>query len=355
MHRATVAVYDERGRSWAARRRPIRRSEALEFGRSVDKGALRADLGCGGGRYLNELGHPVVGIDASRAMLSMCRDRAPRAMLVRGDLEALPFGRGTLSAGWANMSYLHVGRLDLPTALADLHRAMVVGAPVDIQVMAGDFEGDDLPDDDVGGRFFCAWTPQALRDVLVGAGFTDLELTTSADVLRARARRARTLADTVGGGMRLLFVGLNPSLFAADSGVAFARPGNRFWPAAIAAGIVTKDRDPLRALKTDRVGMTDLVKRATPRAAELKASEYRDGLSRVERLVEWTRPSAVCFVGMSGWREVVDQGAEPGEQERTMGGRPVYVMPSTSGANAHARMDDLIAHLSSAAALADQS
>ena len=32
--------------------------------------------------------------------------------------------------------------------------------------------------------------------------------------------------------------GLNPSLYAADAGVGFARPGNRFWPAALAAGIV---------------------------------------------------------------------------------------------------------------------
>ena len=59
-----------------------------------------------------------------------------------------------------------------------------------------------------------------------------------------QATRARSLPDTVGPGMRLLVCGLNPSVYSADAGIGFARPGNRFWPAAIAAGIVTVDRDP---------------------------------------------------------------------------------------------------------------
>ena len=41
--------------------------------------------------------------------------------------------------------------------------------------------------------------------------------------------------------MRLFVCGLNPSVYSADAGVGFARPGNRFWPAALAAGIVTTD------------------------------------------------------------------------------------------------------------------
>ncbi len=96
--------------------------------------------------------------------------------------------------------------------------------------------------------------------------------------------RSRSLPDTVGPGMRLLVCGLNPSEYAADAGVGFARPGNRFWPAAIAAGLVVDDRDPMAALERG-VGMTDLVKRATPRAAELRNEEYRAGLARVTRLV----------------------------------------------------------------------
>jgi hypothetical protein len=59
----------------------------------------------------------------------------------------------------------------------------------------------------------------------------------------------------------------------------------------------------------------------------------------------------VCFVGLAGWRAAVDPLAAPGEQTGGFGGIPAYVMPSTSGANAHARLDDLVDHLRRAAAL----
>jgi TDG/mug DNA glycosylase family protein len=59
-------------------------------------------------------------------------------------------------------------------------------------------------------------------------------------------------------------------------------------------------------------------------------------------------------VGLGGWRVVADRRAVAGVQERTLGGTPVYVMPHTSGLNAHSRLDDLTAHLRSAARLADE-
>jgi TDG/mug DNA glycosylase family protein len=153
--------------------------------------------------------------------------------------------------------------------------------------------------------------------------------------------------------MRMLVCGLNPSLYAADAGLGFARPGNRFWPAALAAGVVSVDRDPDHALRLHGVGMTDLVKRATVRADELSAAEYRAGFARVERLVTWLRPGVVCFVGLAGWRVAVDRRAEPGVQAITVGGAGVYVMPSTSGLNARSPLSLLTAHLRAAAALAD--
>jgi TDG/mug DNA glycosylase family protein len=101
--------------------------------------------------------------------------------------------------------------------------------------------------------------------------------------------------------MRLLLCGLNPSPASVEAGVGFARPGNRFWPAAHAAGLATKDRDPRHALLIDGLGMTDLVKRPTRTAAELTTEEYRAGLHRVQRLVEWLQPGVVCFIGLAGW------------------------------------------------------
>ncbi len=354
MDRATVDIYEKRGLEWAQHHPPVQRSEARGFARGVASGALRVDLGCGTGRYTRDLGVPVVGINAARAMLERCRSAVPGALLVQGDLEELPFRTGTLHGGWAHMSYLHVPSVRLPGALADLHRALVVGAPVEVQVLAGDYEGDALPADRIGGRFFASWTARGLTDVLAGAGFEVGAVEIERDFVRASAVRARSLSDVVGPGMHLLVVGLNPSLYAADAGVGYARPGNRFWPAARAAGLVTRDRDPAHALHAHRMGMTDIVKRATAKAAELSPDEYRAGLARVERLVRWLEPGAVCFVGLTGWRYAVDSHARAGPQTRPIGGRPVYVMPSTSGANAHARLDDLSAHLRAARALADE-
>lgn len=192
-----------------------------------------------------------------------------------------------------------------------------------------------------------------LEALLVGGGF---EVTDPVEVgrdgrLRTRAVRARTLADTVGTGMRLLVCGVNPSLYSADAGVGYARPGNRFWPAALAAGLVDVDRDPQAALERG-VGMTDFVKRATRTAAEVTRQEYAAGFDRVSALVEWLAPGAVCFVGLSGWRSVADRSATAGRQPATVGGRPVYVMPSTSGLNARTPLAELAAHLAAAAELA---
>jgi TDG/mug DNA glycosylase family protein len=228
-------------------------------------------------------------------------------------------------------------REQVPLALADLHRSLDVGDPVELVVSRG-------PD---------GWSRATLDDVLVGGGFTVDRLVEVGDSwLHATATRARTLPDTVGPGMRLLVCGLNPSVYSADAGVGFARPGNRFWPAALAAEIVTRDRDPGHALAHGRIGMTDLVKRATPRADELTTAEYRAGLERVARLTAWLRPGAVCFVGLAGWRAAVDRKAVAGPQPDALGGVPVYVMPSTSGLNARVPPAELAAHLRAAAGLA---
>ena len=179
--------------------------------------------------------------------------------------------------------------------------------------------------------------PEWENDVVTGGGFEPAR--------NGRVRRVRTLPDTIGARMRLLIVGLNPSEYAADAGVGFARPGNRFWPAALEAGIVTRDRDPLHALTAHRIGMTDLVKRATPRADALASDEYRSGMARIARIGAWLRPKAICFVGLAGYRVAVDRRATAGWQEDAVGACHTYVMPNPSGLNAHVRVSDLAAHL----------
>lgn len=356
MERATVRIYDERGLEWATTHaNPGRRNEAEAFARRVEAGDLRLDAGCGAGRYLPHLGRPSVALDASAVMLHTCREENPDALYVQADVEHLPFVRHSIGGAWSWMTHLHVPRVRLPLALWDLHRVLKVGAPLEIQVLEGDYEGTELPGDTVSGRFFAGWSGDQLLDQVVGAGF-EVEpgsLVVSGDEVRLRAVRGRTLANTVGEGMRLLVCGVNASYYSADAGVGYARPGNRFWPAALAAGIVERDRDPLAALLGHGMGMTDFVKRATRTAAEVTSEEYRQGFDRLERLVAWLQPRAVCFVGLSGWRDVVDRRAMAGLQARPIGGRPAYVMPSTSGLNARSSLSELTEHLVAAAALAD--
>ena len=347
-----MEVYEQRAEDWLTRRRPAAPETAAALAARVVEGAWRVDLGCGPGWHLKHLGQPLVALDAAFAMLEQAHVEAPAAACVQGDLEALPFRSGSLGGAWAKASYLHIPAEWLPLALADLHRALVVGAPIDIMVHTG--RRPEEWTDEFAGRFFSAWDPEALADVVTGAGFEvdDVSLTGGerAEWVRVKATRLRSLADTVGPAMRLLVVGLNPSEYAADAGVAFARPGNRFWPAALAAGLVTRDRDPCHALRAHGIGLTDLSKRATPRAHWLTDEEYRTGVPRVERLVRWLLPDVVCFAGLAGYRAAVAPRAAAGWQPLSFGGRPAYAMPSPSGANQQATRASIAEHLRTAAA-----
>jgi TDG/mug DNA glycosylase family protein len=351
MDKDTVAIYEARAAEWKARRPASRTERARAFAARVPVGAVRADLGSGHGNYTADLGAPVVALDAARAMLEMVPDAAPGAWRVQADLEHPPFADRSLGAAWASMSYLHVSRPRLPLALARLHWALVAGAPVHIDVIEGDDDLGPLPrHDDFEGRRFAQWTEQGLRDTVVGAGLSVDALDRDGDSMYLSCTRLMTLPDTVAPGMRLLVCGLNPSIYSAERGVGYARPGNRFWPAALAAGLVTRAHDPLHALVAHGIGMTDLVKRPTVAADELTPDEYGDGVARVERLVGWLQPAAVCFVGLAGWRAAVDRKANVGPVAGGFAGVPAYLMPSTSGLNTHARLDDLTAHLRAALA-----
>ncbi len=184
------------------------------------------------------------------------------------------------------------------------------------------------------------------RELCEAAGFTGVRLESQGRNRRlwVRARRARTLPDWIRPGLRLLVCGLNPSLYAADAGVPFARPGNRFWGAAQAARLIVRDRDPFDAL-TRGVGFTDCAKRATRRASALRRGDYVAGLARLERQIQRYRPRVTCFIGLEGWRRVHDRHARAGWVSGGFGGRPAYLMPSTSGLNAHSDLAGLTAHL----------
>lgn len=297
-------------------------------------------------------------------MVDAARRAAPSVDAVQADLLHLPLAAGSFAGVWASQAHQHLPAMDLPMALAEVHRVLEVGGRFDLALFAtgddgstreevtGPGSGDDLP-----GRWFTWWALDHLLAVVEAAGF-GIDSVQVGDAPRPGAHRIveltataqRALPDHVGAAMRLLCVGLNPSEHAADAGVGYVTGSNRFWRAMAAAGLATADRDPRHLLHVDRIGMTDLVKRPTPRADVLTAAEYREGVDRLRALCTWLEPAAVAVVGLAGWRAAVDRKATVGWQPERLGPSPVYVLPSTSGLNAGTTLDQLVEHLQAASA-----
>ncbi len=343
MDRTTVEVYENNVPDWIEHRRRPRPPSLDAFVARCPPG-VRADVGCGPGWHSGFLGEPVVAFDASAAMASQVRSFAPDAWPLVADLEHLPFRNGALSGAWAHRSYMHIAAERLPMALRDLHMALEIDATVHIQVTSD--RNHENEDERFPGRHFTWWPAARLRDVVEAAGFEiDAFVDDGEEWIDIEATRAFMLPDTVATGMRVLIVGLNPGLLTAERGIGFVRPGNRFWPAAVASGLVPRPLDPAGALREANVGMTNLVRRATRGADELSRDEYQAGVERLARLVTWLEPQVVCFVGVTGYRAAVDKRAQLGWQPDGFAGAAAYVMPNTSGLNAHAKPADFVNHL----------
>ena len=145
--------------------------------------------------------------------------------------------------------------------------------------------------------------------------------------------------------MRVLFCGINPSLYSGWAGHHYARPGNRFWPALHQSGFTPRRLRPDEdaTLVDCGLGCTNLVARATARADELDAAEFRAGGERLRALVEEWTPRAVAVVGIGAARIAFDIPVlEPGRQPQGLGAAQLWVLPSTSGLNAHHQLPELV-------------
>ncbi len=151
------------------------------------------------------------------------------------------------------------------------------------------------------------------------------------------------LEPIVGPDLKVLFVGINPSLRSAEVGHNFARPGNRFYPALHAAGFTPRQLAPEEDATLPRydVGITNIAARPTRAAAELSNEELREGAAELERLVAEVQPRLVAFLGLTAYRTALARPkATLGLQEATLGGRPVWILPNPSGLNAHYKPAD---------------
>lgn len=158
------------------------------------------------------------------------------------------------------------------------------------------------------------------------------------------AARGRSVPDVIAPQLRVLFCGINPSLYSAAVGHHFARPGNRFWPALHRAGFVDRVLDPSeeRELLARGIGITNVVPCATASAAELTPDDYRRGAALLLRKVKKFAPAVVAFVGIEAYRIATGQPrATIGPQPQPFGGARAWLLPNPSGLNAHYQLDRL--------------
>jgi TDG/mug DNA glycosylase family protein len=156
----------------------------------------------------------------------------------------------------------------------------------------------------------------------------------------------RTIPDLVGPGLRVLFSGINPSLYSAATGHHFARPGNRFWPALHRSGFTPHQLHPSEQDELLRygLGVTNMVARASARADELHPAELLAGGRVLTATVARWRPAWLAVVGVTAYRTAFGRPkAVMGRQDHTVAGTPVWVLPNPSGLNAHYTVDTLAA------------
>jgi TDG/mug DNA glycosylase family protein len=149
-----------------------------------------------------------------------------------------------------------------------------------------------------------------------------------------------SLPDYLQPGLRLVFVGFNPSERAAAVGHYYAGRGNLFWPILYESGILP---EPLTYVEDERVlqfgiGLTDLVKRPTRSSADLSLTEARAGALVLQQKLLACAPDMVCFNGKGVYAWYSRQTTVPlGLQPDRIGCSGVFVVPSTSARNGRLR------------------
>jgi TDG/mug DNA glycosylase family protein len=161
-----------------------------------------------------------------------------------------------------------------------------------------------------------------------------------------------TVPDLIGPGVRQLFVGINPGLWTAATQSHFAHPGNRFYPALRLGGVIDREIDRGVGLSDDDrrylvergIGITNIVRRATAKASQLRPSELAAGGRELRAFVAVHRPVVVAIAGVTAYRTAfADRAATVGEQPHPFEGARLWIVPNPSGLNAHETVDTLAA------------
>jgi TDG/mug DNA glycosylase family protein len=142
--------------------------------------------------------------------------------------------------------------------------------------------------------------------------------------------------DVLGPGLRCVFCGINPGRFSAAAAAHFANPRNDFWRLLHAARFTPRvyDSGEQFALLELGLGLTNAAHRTTPGSSDLRRADFAGSVERLEGLALELRPAWIAFVGKEAYRGPFGDRPEHGVQERTLGATRLFVLPSTSPANA---------------------
>lgn len=136
--------------------------------------------------------------------------------------------------------------------------------------------------------------------------------------------------------MRIVLCGINPGHASAAAGAPFAHPRNDFWRLLEAAGLTPRLLAPSEAaeLLEYGIGLTNAARRTTRGSSDLRSADFAGARERLEAVAETYEPHVIAFVGKAAYQGVFRERPEHGLQERSLGRTALFVLPSTSPANA---------------------
>lgn len=137
-------------------------------------------------------------------------------------------------------------------------------------------------------------------------------------------------------GLRVVFCGINPGRVSAAAAAHFANPRNDFWRLLHAAGFTPRlfRPDEQFAVLERGIGLTNAARRTTKGSGDLRSSDFADSAARLEGIARELRPGWIGFVGKEAYRGTFGERPEFGVQERRLAETGLFVLPSTSPANA---------------------
>ena len=160
------------------------------------------------------------------------------------------------------------------------------------------------------------------------------------------AQAVSAVPDILAPGLRCVFCGINPGRRSSAAGCHFANPRNDFWRLLADAGLTPRLLDPSEQwdLLGLGYGLTNAAYRTTKGSSDLRRGDFAGSAERLERLAAELEPGTIAFVGKSSYQGAFGvPRSELGLQERTLGATTLFVLPSTSPANAAVPYDERLA------------